>query len=188
MATHRLALLVSLIAAMTAACAGTGSSPPSTMTTTTLMSGWEQHFTVEWADQAQNGARRVTGHVYASKGDAEGVRLLAQALDASGTVISQRIAYVPGAWEAGAHTSRSRICRRPTRTESAFGTTPRSVAKRRTVDARRKWLWANARDEAGESHVTTEVLAKGTRLLQDRQRGGAPGVRFPGVSIRSAAS
>ena len=82
---------------MTAACAGIGASPPLTMTTTTLMSGWEQHFTVEWADQAQNGARRVTGYVYASKGDdAEGVRLLAQALDASGAVIGQRIAYVPG--------------------------------------------------------------------------------------------
>ena len=97
MATIRLVLLVSLIAATTAACAGTGASPPPTMTTTTLMSGWEQHFTIEWADQGQNGARRVTGYVYASKGDsAEGVRLLAQALDASGAVIGQRIAYVPG--------------------------------------------------------------------------------------------
>ena len=101
MTTHRLVLWVSLIAAMTAACAGPGANPPSTMTTTTLMSGWEQHFTVEWADEGQNGARRVTGHVYASKGDAEGVRLLAQALDASGAVISQRIAYVPGSVGSG---------------------------------------------------------------------------------------
>jgi len=47
MATRRLVLLVSLIVAMTAACAGTGASPPLTMTATTLMYGWEHHFTLE---------------------------------------------------------------------------------------------------------------------------------------------
>jgi len=83
------------MAAMLGACAG--ASPPLTMTTTTLMSGWEQHFTVEWAaDQGRNGARRVTGYVYNWHGEyAEGLRVLAQALDPTGAVIGQRIAFVP---------------------------------------------------------------------------------------------
>src|SRR5882724_8818299 len=34
----------------------------------------------------------------------------------------------------------------------------------------RRWLRANTRDEPRESHVTTEPLAKGTRLLEDRVR------------------
>jgi hypothetical protein len=68
------------------------------MTATTLMAGWEQHFTLEWAaDQGQNGARRVSGYVYNRHGEyALDLRLLAQALDPSGAVIGQRIAWVPG--------------------------------------------------------------------------------------------
>jgi len=97
-ATLRVALLVSLIATVGAACAGTGAHPPLTMTATTLMAGWEQHFTLEWAaDQGQSGARRVSGYVYNRHGEyALDLRLLAQALDPSGAVIDQRIAWVPG--------------------------------------------------------------------------------------------
>ena len=43
----------------------------------------------------------------------------------------------------------------------------RATLDRRTVY---KWLRANTRDEPGESHVTTETLAKGTRLPEDRTR------------------
>jgi hypothetical protein len=94
----RLVLLASLITAMTAACAGTNTSPPPIMPATTLMSGWEQHFTIDWtADERQNGTRRVTGHIYNYKGGyAEDVRLLALALDPSGVVIGQGIALVLG--------------------------------------------------------------------------------------------
>src|SRR5215813_8455496 len=100
MATLRLVLGVSLITAMAAACAGTGASPPLTMTDTTLMSGWEQHFTIEWsAEQA-----RVIGYVYNHKGEyAEDVRLLAKALDPAGAVISQHIALVGGVGSSGAY-------------------------------------------------------------------------------------
>ena len=96
--TLRVSLLVSLIAAVSTACAGTGAQPPLTMTATTLMAGWEQHFTLEWAaDQAQNGTRRVNGYVYNRHGEyALDLRLLAQALDPSGAVIGQRIAWVLG--------------------------------------------------------------------------------------------
>ena len=43
---------------------------------------------------------------------------------------------------------------------------------RATLDRRKvhKWLRTNTRDEPGESHVTTETLAKGTRLPEDRAR------------------
>lgn len=99
MRTLRLVLVVSVIA-MTAACAnlGTGASPPLSSTATTLMYGWERYFTIEWAaDADRNGARRVTGYVYNVKGEyALDMRVLAQALDASGTVVGQRIAFVPG--------------------------------------------------------------------------------------------
>src|SRR6266498_2398503 len=90
--------MVSLIATVGAACAGTGAHPPLTMTATTLMAGWEQHFTLEWAaGQGRNGARRVSGYVYNRHGEyALDLRLLAQALDPSGAVIGQRIAWVPG--------------------------------------------------------------------------------------------
>jgi len=94
----RFVLLIGLIVTMAAACAGTGASPPLTSTATTLMSGWEQHFTVEWAaGQGQNGLRRVSGYVYNRHGEfATSLRVLAQALDPSGAVVGQRIAFVPG--------------------------------------------------------------------------------------------
>lgn len=100
MTTLRLVLVLSVITIMTAACAhlGTGASPPLSSTATTLMYGWERYFTIEWAaDADRNGARRVTGYVYNQKGEyALDMRVLAQALDASGTVVGQRIAFVPG--------------------------------------------------------------------------------------------
>jgi len=94
----RFVLLVSLIVALSAACASTGADPPLSMTTTTLMAGWEQHFTLEWAaGQGQNGAQRVTGYVYNRHGEfAISMRVLAQALDSSGAVVGLRIAFVPG--------------------------------------------------------------------------------------------
>jgi hypothetical protein len=97
-ASVRFVILVGAIAAITSACAGTGAAPPLSMTETTLMSGWEQHFSIEWAaDPGRNGAQRVTGYVYSRKGEyALDLRVLAQAVDASGAVVGQRIAFVPG--------------------------------------------------------------------------------------------
>jgi hypothetical protein len=93
----RLGLLISLIATMGAACAGTGAAPSSTGYTT-LMAGWEHHFTVEWAAAEQSPtARKVSGYVYNQNGEfATSLRVLAQALDPTGAVVGQRVAYVPG--------------------------------------------------------------------------------------------
>ena len=94
----RLGLLISLIVTMGAACASTGATPPRSMTTTTLMAGWEHHFTVEWAAAEQNpNARKVSGYVYNQNGEsALSLRVLAQALDRTGAVVGYRVAYVPG--------------------------------------------------------------------------------------------
>ena len=95
----RLGLLIALIVTMSAACAGTGATPPLSMTATTLTAGWEQHFTVEWAAAAEQSqsSRRVIGYVYNRHGEfATSLRVLAQAVDAGGAVVGQRIAFVPG--------------------------------------------------------------------------------------------
>ena len=65
--------------------------------TTTLMAGWEHRFTVDWsADPESGGGRRIRGYVTSQHGEyADRLRLLAQALDASGAVVGQKIVYVP---------------------------------------------------------------------------------------------
>ena len=82
---------------MTSACAGTGATPPPG-SPTTLMYGWEHHFSIDWAaaEQGQN-TRKVSGYVYNQHGEfATHLRVLAQAIDSGGAVVGQRIAYVPG--------------------------------------------------------------------------------------------
>jgi len=66
--------------------------------TTTLTAGWERHFTLEWTvEPDRGGARRLAGYVTSQHGaQAEPVRLLAQALDASDAVVGQRLGFVPG--------------------------------------------------------------------------------------------
>jgi ABC-type glycerol-3-phosphate transport system substrate-binding protein len=98
MKATRLGLLIALIVTLSAACAGTGVTPPLSMTTTTLTAGWEHYFAVEWAaaEQSQS-SRKVSGYVYNRYGEfAITLRVLAQAVDASGAVVGQGIAYVPG--------------------------------------------------------------------------------------------
>ena len=69
--------------------------PPSV---TTLMSGWEQRFHLEWTVQSPGGGRRRLGGYITSRqgGHAEPVRLLVQALDASGVEVERRIWAIPG--------------------------------------------------------------------------------------------
>jgi len=97
MKTFRLALLISLVATTTAACATSGDTPPPG-SYNTLMSGWEHHFSIDWTASDQSATtRNVSGYVYNQNGEsATSLRVLAQAVDATGTVVGQRIAYVPG--------------------------------------------------------------------------------------------
>jgi hypothetical protein len=94
----RPALLISLVVVTAVACSSSGATPPPGAGYNTLMSGWEHHFSIDWtaADQARN-SRKVTGYVYNQNGEfATSLRVLAQAVDTRGTVVGQRIAYVPG--------------------------------------------------------------------------------------------
>ena len=93
------ALWLGLVAVMVAACAtgGTGQIAP-TATFTTLMPGWETKFSVDWKVQpASDGSQLVYGRVHSHYGQyAEPFILLAQALDTSNGVVSQRVERVPG--------------------------------------------------------------------------------------------
>jgi len=95
MKANRLGLVIIMIVSACAACA---TAPEPRTTATTLMSGWEQHFSIEWAAVEQGStARTVRGYVSSQHGEfATNLRVLAQAIDSDGEVVSQRIAYVPG--------------------------------------------------------------------------------------------
>jgi len=69
-------------------------------TVTTLVPGAERWFRLTWEPVAESdGARvRLRGYLENTYGEAVGrVQLLAQALDSSGNVVDQQIAWVPGA-------------------------------------------------------------------------------------------
>ena len=86
-----------LIAVLVTACGTISSSLSPSTSTTTLMAGWEHHFTLQWTVEAKHdGARQLDGYVYNTHGEnAQSVRLLGQALDPSGTIVGQRIVWVP---------------------------------------------------------------------------------------------
>lgn len=94
----RPALLISLIVTTAVACASSGATPPPGTGYNTLMAGWEHHFSIDWTATDQSpSARKISGYVYNQNGEfAISLRVLAQAVDATGTVVGQRIAYVPG--------------------------------------------------------------------------------------------
>ncbi len=87
-----------LVVVVSTACGIAGGYLSPSGSTITLMAGWEHRFTLEWAvDPEQGQLRRVRGYIYSRYGEvAEPVRILAQALDSSGAVVGQRIAWVPG--------------------------------------------------------------------------------------------
>ena len=102
MTTHARSLLsaglLALTAVATTAC-GAMTSPSLTPSdsTTTLMLGWEHWFKLDWSVESDpGGGRRIRGYVTNTSGEAaEPLRLLAQALDPSGAVVGQQIAWVP---------------------------------------------------------------------------------------------
>src|SRR5919198_477101 len=82
------------VAALGAACATASVTPSASVTT--LQPAWPKYFRLEWSADG-SGSRPVTGYLSNVSGTpADNVRILAQALDASGSVIGQRIVWVPG--------------------------------------------------------------------------------------------
>ena len=65
--------------------------------TTTLMQGWEHWFKLEWSTEREAGGEAlIRGYITNEYGEAaEPLRLLGQALDASGAVVGQQIVWVP---------------------------------------------------------------------------------------------
>lgn len=65
---------------------------------TTLMAGWEQKFAIEWTVAPERGgAQQIQGYVTSRYGQhAEPFRVLGRALDGSGAVVGERIAWIPG--------------------------------------------------------------------------------------------
>jgi len=61
------------------------------------MQGWDHWFKLDWAVEPEPGGdKRIRGYITNEYGEpAQPLRLLAQALDASGGVVGQRIAWVP---------------------------------------------------------------------------------------------
>jgi hypothetical protein len=86
-----------LIAVVTAACGTTSRSLTPSASITTLMAGWERHFTLEWTIESEpGGGRALRCYVYNGHGDpVKEVRLLALAFDPSGAVVGQSIVWVP---------------------------------------------------------------------------------------------
>ena len=87
-----------LVALAVAACGTTGAYLSPSGTSTTLVAGWEYRFSLDWTVESEPGpTRRVRGYISSHYGEsAEPVRILAQALDASGAIIGQRIEWVVG--------------------------------------------------------------------------------------------
>jgi hypothetical protein len=91
------AVLLALTAVATTACGATSPYLTPSGSTTTLMLGWEHWFKLDWSFEPEpGGGKRIRGYITSEYGQAaDRVRLLAQALDASGAVVGQQIAWVP---------------------------------------------------------------------------------------------
>ena len=89
------------------------------------MAGWQEKFDVDWqAKPEPGGIQRIQGYIVSRYGrSAEPVRVLVQALDASGAAVGYRIAWVRVASRGlGARTSML-PCLPPTTTRSVSGIT-----------------------------------------------------------------
>jgi hypothetical protein len=75
-------------------CATPGLTPSESVTT--LVQGWEHYFRIETTATPTPQGTLLDGYIYNQYGRPMRVRLLGQALDASGQVLAQRIEWVPG--------------------------------------------------------------------------------------------
>jgi hypothetical protein len=89
--------VMALTATLAAGCAITTHDTVSATSLTTLIPGWERYFAVEWSAAPEAGGwRRLDGYIFNRYGEyAADVRLLVQAVDASGKVVDQRVVWGP---------------------------------------------------------------------------------------------
>jgi hypothetical protein len=90
----RAALLLVTLVPLAAGCAGASAGMTPSATVTTAVLGWESWLHVDWTPPIGG---VIDGYVYSKKGSPLiNVSLLAQALDASGNVVGQKLEWVPG--------------------------------------------------------------------------------------------
>jgi len=91
----RWSVVAGLLVAACVGCASTETQPSAALTS--LAPNTQRWFRVDWkAEPDRNGERRLYGHVESALGEAVNrVQLLAQALDASGNVVGQRLEWLP---------------------------------------------------------------------------------------------
>jgi hypothetical protein len=87
-------LLMVAVAITLASCGGTSTTAGGRLTT--LVSGWEQFFKIDWKVDTSKGRPIVWGYVSNESGmTAAKMRLLAEGLDQSGGILFQELAWVP---------------------------------------------------------------------------------------------
>lgn len=96
LSTLRWSVVAGIVAAGLVGCATTDTQPSASVAS--LAPNAAQWFRIDWtAEPDRDGERRLQGYVVSALGEpANRVQLLAQALDASGNVIGQRLYWVPG--------------------------------------------------------------------------------------------
>lgn len=68
-----------------------------------LVAGWEQYFKLDWQSDLRAGQPLVSGHVLNDWGfPAKNVRILVDAVDASGAIVDQRVAWLGSTLTPGA--------------------------------------------------------------------------------------
>jgi hypothetical protein len=93
--TTRFAVPLALLL-LTGCAASAGQVSPSASVTTAVQ-GWEHWFRIDWSAKAKPNGADIDGYVYNSYGrPAANVQILAQALDAAGSVVGQKIEWVSG--------------------------------------------------------------------------------------------
>jgi hypothetical protein len=90
------ALVAALLSAALGGCVTTDTQPSASLAS--LAPNAQQWFRIDWtAEPDRDGEHRLQGYVVSALGEpANRVQLLAQALDASGNVIGQRLYWLPG--------------------------------------------------------------------------------------------
>jgi hypothetical protein len=75
-----------------------GSLSPASPPAATLMAGWEHQFELDWQVTPEDGGtQRIQGYLVNRNGRrAEPVRVLVQAIDASGAAVGRHITWIPG--------------------------------------------------------------------------------------------
>lgn len=89
------AILLGLTPLM-AACTGVGGGVMPSASVTTAIQGWEHYFRLDWAARPKPNGLTIDGYVYNKYGSNASVRILAQGLDPTGNLVSQKIVWVSG--------------------------------------------------------------------------------------------